>query len=75
MVMDLRLVEEGNRTMKIVGKESVVAAVFAGRSKRVMCFAFAHGNIRKCRPVVIRLLSVRSAGESADNPSRDIFPS
>jgi hypothetical protein len=37
--MDLRLVEEGNRTMKIVGKESVVAAVFAGRSKRVMCFA------------------------------------
>jgi hypothetical protein len=69
--MDLRLVEDGNRTMKIVGKKSVVAAVLAGRSKRAMCFAFAYGNIRKCWRVIIP----RFVGslESADNPSNDTF--
>jgi hypothetical protein len=75
MVMDLRLVEEGNWTMKIVGKESVVAAVFAGRSKRMICFMFAQGNVRKPVGSISRLLSVRSAGESADNPNSDISPS
>jgi hypothetical protein len=36
--MDLRLVDKGNRTMKIVGKQSVVAAYLPNDESQAICF-------------------------------------
>jgi hypothetical protein len=38
VVMDLRPVEKGKQTMKIVGKQIVVTEVFARRSRQTICF-------------------------------------